>query len=349
MAGPETGPEGSLWDQAHKAGCEVITVEPLCRAVDPLRDLRALHELRRIFSRMRPDVVHTHSSKAGIVGRAAAAAAGVPVIVHTIHGMSFNRTQPAPIREFYRRLEQWAALNTTAFVTVADAMIDQAVKAGLARRDCFTTIRSGVETDRFVPDAGIRASLRREWGVTSDEVVVGTVARLFVNKGYEEIMAAMPAAVAREPRLRFVWVGDGANRSSYERRIARLDLRTRVHLTGLVSPDEVPDLLNAFDIVLHASKWEGLPRALVQGMLMGVPPISFDNDGAPEVVIPNETGVLVPFGDIAALSDAIATLAGDDERRRALGRGGSTRCAAEFGWREMVDRIESLYRSLARM
>ncbi len=347
LAGPETGPEGSLWDQAHEAGCEVVTVDSLCRAVHPVRDLRAMHELRRLFADIRPDVVHTHSSKAGIIGRSAAASAGVPIIVHTIHGMSFNRTQPAGTRMLYRRLEQWAAMNTTAFITVADAMIDQAVEAGIASRECFTTIRSGLETDRFVPSKQLRAQSRQEWGVSDRDVVVGTIARLFENKGYEEILAAMPHAASCEPGLKFVWVGDGANRSSYERRLRELGLWDRVHLVGLVHPSEVPRLISGFDIILHASRWEGLPRALVQAMFMEVPAISFDNDGAPEVVIPGETGILVPFSDTMMLAEAIVKLVRDGRLRKALGKRGRERCLETFDWHIMVAEIESLYRGLA--
>ena len=347
IAGPETGPEGSLWDQASKTGAEPVILASLRRAVDPVYDWRACTELMRIFKRIRPDVVHTHSSKAGILGRWAAARARVPVIVHTIHGMSFNRTQKAATRWLYRWLERRVAGRTTAFVTVADAMTDQAVAAGLGSADRFTTIRSGMETDLFSPRPHLRERHRRKWRVAPDEIVVGTIARLFKNKGYEEIMAAMPAAIAREPRLRFVWVGDGSCRRLYERRLEAMGVRDRVYLAGLIDPREVASHINGFDILLHASRWEGLPRTLVQGLLCEVPGVSFDNDGAPEVVIPNETGILVPFGDTRRLAEAIVTVAADPTLRRELGRRGRARCAAMFDWGTMVDQIESLYVRLA--
>ncbi|MFQ5591450.1 MAG: glycosyltransferase family 4 protein [Phycisphaerae bacterium] len=345
VSGPETGPEGSLWAQARQTGCDVRVVSPLCRAVNPSLDLRALYELRRIIDGIRPDVVHTHSSKAGIIGRAAAAGVDVPAVVHTIHGMSFNRTQPAGTRTLYRWLEQWAAQHTTAFIAVAHAMIDQAVEAGIARRESFTMIRSGLDTDRFKPTPALRDQVRSEWGVKDCDVVVGTIARLVKNKGYEEIMAAMPNAVECQPNLRFVWVGDGVNRHEYERRLRDLGLRHHVRFLGLVNPDEVPRLANGFDIAVHASQWEGLPRSLVQAMLMEVPVISFDNDGAPEIVVPGETGVLVPFGDIRAFEEAMVVLARDSKVRRVLGRQGRSRCLRDFDWRTMVEQIEVLYQA----
>jgi glycosyltransferase involved in cell wall biosynthesis len=158
----------------------------------------------------------------------------------------------------------------------------------------------------------------------------------------------MPAAVAREPRLKFVWIGDGANRERYVDRLTRIGLRNRVRLVGLIHPHQVPAYVNGLDIVLHASRWEGLPRALVQGLLTEIPGISFDNDGAPEVVTPGETGYLVPLGDVGRLADAIVKLAADAPRRREMGVQGRARCLDKFDWRRMVEKIETLYVLLAK-
>jgi len=229
---------------------------------------------------------------------------------------------------------------------VADAMIEQAVEAKLAPRDRFVTIRSGMETDGYRADAQVRQQVRREWSVSENEVVIGTIARLFANKGYEEIIAAMPGAVSRAANLRFVWIGDGANCRRYERMLDSMGFRDRVTMTGLVHPSDIPRLLNGFDVLVHASRWEGLPRALVQALLTEVPAISFDNDGAPEVVIPGETGLLVRYGDIPGLSDAIVALASDPARRKTMGADGRAMCLNMFDWRKMVEELEALYRVL---
>jgi glycosyltransferase involved in cell wall biosynthesis len=346
IAGPETGPEGSLWGETSAAGYQTMVLDDLRRAVRPVRDARAFFRLRAVFRQLRPDVVHTHSSKAGILARHAAAAAGVPVIVHTIHGMSFNRTQFFPTRALYRGLERRAARVTTGFVAVADAMIEQSVAAGIAPRDRFLLIRSGMETNRFARDARARVRVRAQWGVGDEQIVVGTVARLFRNKGYEEILQAMPTAVAARPDLRFVWIGHGPHRGRYERRLLRLGLRDRVHFAGLVPPGQIPEVLNGVDILLHASRWEGLPRAVVQALLTEVPAVCFDNDGAPEVVLNGQTGILVPFGHAAGLAEAVVRLADDAELRRRLGRQGREHCLWEFDWRRMVHGIDALYQRL---
>lgn len=348
VTGQETGPEGSLLTPEWQRGIDIITCYALRREVEPLSDLKALRQLTSLFNEQRPDVVHTHSSKAGIIARLAAARAAVPIIVHTIHGMSFNRTQPRHRRALFTRVERYAAKKTHKIIAVADAMITQSVAAKIAPREKFVVIRSGMEIERFTPDPQARAAMRKQWGAKESDVVVGTVARMFDNKGYEDILAALPAAIAANDQLRFVWVGDGTRRAEFERKLEALNLRDRVHLTGLIPPDQVPTHVQGFDIILHASRWEGLPRALVQGLLTGVPAISYDNDGAPEIVIPGETGVLVPLGDVEGLSAAVAMLAEDADERRRMGAEGRRRCLAEFDWRVMVDRIEDVYKACAR-
>lgn len=343
LAGVETGPEGSLWADALDSRLMALPLQHMRRAVSPIHDFRAKSELRELFDELHPHVVHTHSSKAGILGRLAAAEAGVPLIVHTIHGMSFNRTQSAPVRLAYRWMERRAARHTHAFVTVADAMIEQSVAARIAPREQFVTIRSGMEIDQFAPNAESRRLMRRQWDATEDAVVIGTIARLFDNKGYDEIITAMPEIVARCPSTKFVWVGDGARREAYRRRLESLGLLDRVHFAGLVAPQWVASHVRGFDLLVHASRWEGLPRAAVQALLCEVPVVSFDNDGAREVVIDGVTGRLVRYGDVPALAAAVVELTGDAPSRARMGAAGRERCRDEFNWRTMVRRIEDVY------
>lgn len=346
VTGPDAGPEGTLLDEARAGGYEVRVLPALRRAVRPVSDLRARRALRRMLEGGRFDVVHTHSSKAGILGRLAAADARVPVIIHTIHGMSFNRTQPWPVRTLYRLAERHCARATDRFITVADAMTRQAVEAGLGPPERFETVYSGMRTAWYAPERHDREAVRRSWGAGPEEVVVGTVARLFHNKGYEQLIPAMADALRRAPHLRFVWVGDGALRSAYEHRLEQLGIRPRVHLVGLVPPERVAAMLAGVDILVHASQWEGLPRAAVQASLMRVPVISFDIDGAPEVVIPDRTGVLVPLNDLPRLTEAIVALAGDKPLRTRMGQAAREWCLERFDYRVMVDAIERLYLKL---
>jgi len=343
ISGPTDGPEGSLVNRARGGGYRFIEAPRLVRQISPVSDFAAISGLRNLYGSLAPDVVHTHSSKAGIVGRLAASEAGVPLVVHTIHGMSFNRTQPVWLQAAFAELERVCAAKTNRIISVADAMTHTALAAGIGSPEQYVTIYSGMDVSRFAPNMLDRAAARRFMGIADEAIVVATVARLFRNKGYEKLMPAMSLATKRNSRLHFLWIGGGADRPRYERELARLNLCDCTTLTGLIPADQLPRILSTADILVHASLWEGLPRAIVQGLLLEIPAISFDLDGAPEVVRPGQTGLLVPPGDIDALAEAIVALAAEPELRRRLGRNGRAAVIDRFDHRRMVAAIESLY------
>lgn len=343
ISGPTTGPEGRLVERARAGGYRFIELPPLVRPVKPFLDWAATRELTRRYRDLAPDVVHTHSSKAGILGRFAADRARVPAILHTIHGMSFNRTQPWLVRKGYATLERWAARRTHRIAAVADAMIEQTVSAGVCPREKLVTVYSGMEVERFDPAAYEPASKRASIGVKPDEILVATVARLFQKKGYEQLIPIMAKAAARNPSLRFLWIGDGAQRADYERELHRLGLASRTILTGLVPPGDIPGWLSACDLLAHTSQWEGLPRAVVQALLMRRPAIAFDIDGTPEVVLDGVTGRLIRLGDEGGFVSALLELSADAEARARMGAAGRAHCLERFDHRRMVDTLERLY------
>ncbi|QDV32970.1 glycosyltransferase family 4 protein [Tautonia plasticadhaerens] len=342
ITGPAEGPEGDLFDRAERGGLKVELMPELVRAIRPSTDLKAYRLLRQAFRRLRPDVVHTHSSKAGIVGRAAAWDERVPLVVHTIHGLPFGPSEKPWRNRLYVGLERWAARRCHAIVSVCDAMTEQALAAGVGLPEQYETIYSGMEVGPFLDPPRPRSEVRRELGLPDDAVAFATVARLFERKGHEDLLGIAPGVLEANPKVRFVWIGSGILRDRLEAEADRLGVRDAITFTGLVPPGRIPELLNACDAVLHPSYREGLARVLPQGLIVGRPAISYDVDGAREVVTP-ETGILVPFLDRGALADAILDLAGNDDRRRALGREGRRRFADRFRHEVMVDRIRSLY------
>jgi len=343
VAGPPLGPEGSLLERARNAGIPIEIVPALRREIHPWRDALAYFALRRIIRRFQPDVVHTHSAKAGILGRIAAWRLGVPAVIHTVHGAPFHPYQIAPARWFSIICERYAARRCHALIGVADAMIQLIIDAGVTDRDKCATIYSGMEIEPFLRADERRAAIRRELGYSDEHCVIGKIARLFHLKGHRDVIAMARRLIPRNPQIRFLWVGDGILRSDLEREIAEAGLTSYFRLTGLVDPSHLPDLVGAMDILVHTSLREGLARVLPQALLAGKPVVSYDVDGAREVCLDHQTGFLVPPRDLEALTLAVQRLIDSPELRRQLGRAGQGRCSQMFSHHAMTEQIRALY------
>jgi len=343
VTGPGLGPEGSLEAEARRRGVPLRMLPELRRAIRPSRDLASYFAIRRALRDFRPEVVHTHSGKAGLLGRVAAGALGVRAIVHTVHGAPFHAYQGRGVRAFFRACERHAAARCHAIVSVADAMTELLVSANVAPRDKFTTIYSGLEVEPLLRANESRGQVRADLGYTDEHVVVGKVARLFSLKGHADVIAAGQQLKQLCPQLRFLFVGDGILRESLREQIAAAGLSDRCHFTGLVAPQEIPRLLGAMDVVVHASLREGLARVLPQALIAGKPAVSYDIDGAREVVIPGETGYLLQPGDIGGIADSLAKLAADPALRERLGATGRQRFAEQFRHENSTARLRELY------
>jgi len=347
ITGPAEGPEGDLFDKASRLGLRVELFPELVRPIRPLVDLKAYWRLRAAFRKLKPEVVHTHSSKAGILARAAAWHARVPAIVHTIHGMPFGAFETPVKNRLYVALERWAARRCHAIVSVCDAMTTQALAAGVGRPEQFLTVYSGMDADAFLNPRRPREEVRRELGLADNEVAFATVARLFELKGHDDIVAVAKDVLAANSKVRFVWVGDGILRDRLIADLERQGIRQAFILTGLVPPERIPELLGAVDAVIHPSLREGLARVLPQSLLVGRPVISYDIDGAREVVLP-ETGILLAPRDREGLRRGILQLASDSVLRTALGSEGRRRFADQFRHETMTRQLRSLYERLLR-
>ena len=346
ITGPGLGPEGSLEERARRERVPMTVIDSLRRNIHPWRDWVSYRALRREIIRFRPDVVHTHSGKAGLFGRQAAWSLGVPAIVHTVHGAPFHPYQGRGARYFFRACERYAARRCHRIISVADAMTDLLVAASVAPREKFVTIHSGMEVEPLLAAGARRAAVRAEFGFQEDEIVVGKIARFFPLKGHEDFVTAAQRVVAERPQTRFFLVGDGILRESIERRIGEAGLRPVFRFSGLVPPERIPDVLSAMDLVVHTSLREGLARVLPQALIAGKPVISYDIDGAREVVVSGETGCLVRPADVAGLTAAIVSLVGSPELRSQLAATGRQRCLAMFRHDEMTDRIRGIYADL---
>ncbi|OHB77996.1 MAG: hypothetical protein A2W31_05615 [Planctomycetes bacterium RBG_16_64_10] len=291
-------------------------------------------------------MVHTHSGKAGLLGRMAAAALGVPAIVHTVHGAPFHAYQSRLARAVLRRCERYGAARCHRIVSVADAMTEQLVAAGVAPADQCVTIYSGLDVAPFLAAAQYRQQVRHELGYGAQHIVVGKVARMFRLKGHADVIAAAQQVLADCPEVRFLLVGGGRYQPYWKGQIAAAGLAPYVQLTGLVAPERIAPLMGAMDLVVHASLREGLARVLPQALIAGKPVISYDIDGAREVVLPGQTGYLLQPGDVAGMARAILALARDTGLRERLGSAGRQRFTDRFRHETMTGQLRDLYTTI---
>lgn len=343
ITGPETGPEGDLLSRGRGGELPIEVIPKLRRAIHPLDDLAAYKAVKKAIQDFRPDVVHTHSAKGGFLGRLAAHALQVPAIVHTVHGAPFHPFQGVAARTLFRWCETLAARRCHALVSVADAMTDQLVAAGVAPREMFTTVYSGMDVEPYLRADDHRQEARRALGYEEEHVVIGKVARLFHLKGHEYLVRAASSVVARCPQARFLLVGDGILRAELEAQIEAADLTDYFHFVGLVDPEEVPRLLGAVDVLVHCSLREGLARTLPQALIAGKPAVSYDVDGAREVVISDETGYLLPAKSVEPLAAALCSLVDSAEKRQQFGAQGQQRFTERFRHETMTDELRQLY------
>lgn len=342
ITGPGLGPEGTLEQKARDRGLDVRVIPELRRSLHPWRDIKCYFALREALKDFQPDIVHTHSSKAGILGRRAAHSLKIPC-VHSIHGAAFHYGQPKVLYNAYRQAERIADRWCQQFITVCDAMAQQYLAAGIGTPDKYTTVYSGMEVDHFLNPSRSPAEVRAELGISESDVVVGKIARLFNLKGHEYLIEAAPQIISRNPNVRFLFVGDGILKDTFQNRIAELQLQDHFIFAGLVAPDRVPDYIHAMDLVAHTSVWEGLARVLPQALICGKPVVSYDIDGAPEVCIDNETGFLVPSRSVDELASAIGRLVTDPDLRQRMGTLGKNRFTEPFRHQFMTERIREVY------
>lgn len=345
LTGPAEGPEGSLIPRARETGFRLEIIPEMKRSIQPLSDWQAYRRIITLLKDIKPDIVHTHSSKAGILGRYAARKLRIPV-VHSIHGAAFHYGQRRIAYNAYVAAEKAVSGWTEKFICVADAMRDAYLAEGIASAEKYVTIHSGFEVEPFLNPPRTREEVRAEYHLADEHIVVGKIARLFHLKGHEFLIAAAKNVVEKNKNVRFLFVGDGILREQFETQIASAGLTEYFRFSGLVPTTEIPNLIQAMDIVAHTSQWEGLARVLPQGLISAKPVVSYDVGGAREVVIPGKTGIILPRDSVTELSDAICTLAADEEMRQRFGQNGREMFAELFRHEYMTARIREVYQSV---
>jgi glycosyltransferase involved in cell wall biosynthesis len=318
------------------------------RAMAPGEDLRALAELRGVFLRERPDIVHTHNPKPGLYGRLAARAADVPVIVNTVHGLYATPDDPLPKRALVYGLERLAASCSHAELVQNPEDLPVLRRLGIPD-ERLHLLGNGVDLTRFDPTVDRTAAadtLRAELGIAADEVVVGAVGRLVGEKGYRELFAAARAARARDPRIHLVVAGPADPDKPDALGPDEIARAEAAGVTFLGRRDDVDDLYALFDVYALASHREGFPRSAMEAAAMGLPVVATNIRGCRQVVDHGRTGLLVDLGDVDRLADALVLLAGDADRRRAMGQRAAAMARAEFDQQRVIDITLGVYERL---
>jgi glycosyltransferase involved in cell wall biosynthesis len=328
---------GELEPAARAAADRLLIVASLGRELRPARDLRALLALLRLVGDY--DVVHTHTAKAGVLGRLAARARGVPLVVHTIHAFPVNDRMPRLQRRLLLAVERLAAGRAHRILTVCQANAAEALALGIARAGQLRVVASGVPAASVRAGAGAR--VRAELGIPPGAPVVGTVTRFMEQKAPLDFLAASHRVVAADPDAHVLVAGDGPLRAQVDAAAAG---EPRIHLLGY--RDDVPDLLAAMDVVAFSSLWEGLGRALTEALLAAKPVVATAVNGVPDLVVEDLTGHLVPPGRPELLADRILGLLARPDRGAAMGAAGAARVAGRFDVGEMLAGLDAVYREL---
>ena len=345
ISGIDKGKEGELLSQARET-TNLIVLPEMGRSINPFSDVVAFWKLYKLIKAGRYHIVHTHSSKAGVLGRIAAWLAGTPLIVHTLHSLVFHDYQPWIVNRAWWVTKKICAPITDFFISVSDVISEKAIAAGIDKPEQFRTVYSGMELDWFLNAQFDADKVKEEFGIPLDAPVVGKIARLFPLKGHDQLMDAAPEIVKRVPNVRFFLIGDGMLLEHLQERAKKYGILENFVFAGLIDRTRIPEMISAMDVVVHTSLREGLARVLPQSLAMGKPCVSFDIDGAREVVINDYTGYLVEAFDSVGLAESVARLLEDDALRKKFGENGKRHVDPNFRTEKMVADISEVYQML---
>ena len=341
VAGTPEPAEGSMNEDAMRAGAVLELVPALRRNPHPIRDARAFAELLAIIRRQRPDIVMTHMSKAGAVGRVAALLARVPVVVHTYHGKGFGVFDGGWKTSLVVMLERALARTASASIVVSEKQREEFIGLRVDRPEKLKTIRYGLDLDSYANPAGTSSRLRERLDLPADALLVGVVGRLVAIKGQDVFIRAAAALASRFPRVHFVLVGDGDRRVQYEQLVQDLGVSRRVSFLGWRR--DVPQVLADLDVVVlpTVNDFEGTPLAVIEALAARRPVVATDVGGVGEVIRHRETGMLVPPRDTSALAEAIAELLEHRADARRMAAEGQRKVMSLYQQTRMIDETEA--------
>ena len=336
-------PGGSLINEVKREGIRFQSIKHFRQKISLFNDCLALWELVRLMSQKKYDIIHTHNSKAGFIGRLAAKISRVPIIVHTIHGFAFHEYERPPRRILFILLERFAARFSDRLITVSEPLKEWGLRLNIGKPNKYVTIYDGIEVEKFKVNINIDEK-KRELEIKPGEKVIGVVAKLWEGKGHETILEAAPLVIKEIPAVKFLFVGEGYLRNRLETRVRESSLSDHVIFAGFRA--DIPEITTTFDIALLISLFEGMGRVLLEAMVLGKPVIATKVGGIVDVVRDGETGILIPPRDSGALAKAIITILKDERLARRMGEAGKRRIDERFTAQTMVEKISQVYEEL---
>lgn len=344
ISGPETGSEGEIISEVRRRKIPLTIIPELIRKPDPIKDVSALKKMVGLFKSEKPHIVHTHSSKAGILGRWAARLAGVPVIVHTVHGWGHHAYQSSLVKNLYKFLERRTVPFTDKLIVVSHLNTEKGLRDNIGTKEKYITIHSSININEFTSVSGDMTRLKKELGLDPERPVIGTIGRLSPQKNPLDFVRVAAAVKKSVPEAQFLFVGDGTLRRETEKLCAELKIADDVFLPGVRT--DIPRLLRCMDIFILTSLWEGLPRVIPQAMAAELPVVANAVDGVGEVIEDGANGFLIPPHTVPLMAEKIILLLRDTGLRQAMGQRGRTTAEREFSVWEMIKKIEYLYETL---
>lgn len=336
--------EGSLKDKFIKLIPDLYYIPELVRSPHPLKDIISFLKIYYCIKKGGFQIVHTHTSKAGIIGRMAAKLAKVPIIIHTPHGHIFHDYYGFFKTKFFLYLEKFTALFTDKIITLTEVEKEEHLNLRIAPPEKFVTIFSGVEMEPFLKINVDRNMKRKEFNLSEDVKVVGTVARLVPIKGHKYLLQAIPKIVKEVSGVKFLLVGDGPLRAELESLADELGIADYVIFCGL--RDDVPEILSILNLFVLPSLNEGMGKAIIEAEAAQLPVIATSVGGIKEIVVDGVTGLLVPPKDSDGLASAIIRLLKEEELAKEMGRKGKEKFIPYYCAEGMVEKIENLYKEL---
>jgi glycosyltransferase involved in cell wall biosynthesis len=340
-------PGGALIDLVERHGMEVKTFPSLVQPLHPLKDFKAILDLTRHLTTNPYQVVHTHNSKAGFIGRLSATLARVPVIVHTVHGFAFHEQEPPWRRSLFRNVERLASHWCDRMIFISQPLIEWAVKEGISCTRKMVRIYSGIEMDRFHPvSVQEKNRLKARWGLQESHAVIGMVSKLWEGKGHAFLIRAFKEIVKENPQARLVIVGEGCLMESLRALVSQLELSETVIFTGFL--ENVPQIIATFDVAVLPSYFEGMGRVLLEAMAMEKPVVGTRVGGIPDLVEQGLNGYLVSPGNEKELASAILKILNDKDLALKMGQAGRKKMTGCFSAESMVRSIEEVYSELLK-